>query len=160
MPDDTDPPPIYRERLIPGPIWWIITASLVAMVAIAYGAALGAAIGYATGLGLGVIAVIALLRSSPTIEVRPDRLTCGRAWIPTSQVKDASRVGRDRITAIRRGHDAGVGDRVFVVLPAWMARSAVLLTIVDPEDPHSAWLVASRHPDELVAALAEGARTR
>lgn len=160
MPDDAEPPRIYRERLVPGPTWWALIASLVAMVAIAYGAALGAYIGYATGLGLGVIAVIALLRSSPTVEVRPNELTCGRASIPTSHVTDASIVDRDRVTAIRRGHDVGVGDRVFVMVPAWLARSAVLLTIVDPDDPHTSWLVATRHPDALITALAEAARTR
>lgn len=145
---------------MPGPGWWIITASLVAMVAIAYGAALGAPIGYATAVGLGVIAVFALLRSSPTIKVGADGLTCGRACIPTSLVGHATSVTRDEIAAIRRGHDTAVGDRVFVVLPAWMARSAVLLPIADPGDPHSAWLVATRHPDELIAALAQAGGTR
>ena len=67
---------------------------------------------------------------------------------------------RDEIAAIRRGHDTAVGDRVFVVLPAWMARSAVLLSIADPGDPHSAWLVATRHPDELISALAQAGGTR
>lgn len=145
---------------MPGPGWWIITASLVAMVAIAYGAALGAPIGYATAVGLGVIAVFALLRSSPTVKVGADGLTCGRACIPTSLVGHATSVTRDEIAAIRRGHDTAVGDRVFVVLPAWMARSAVLLPIADPGDPHSAWLVATRHPEELIAALAQAGGTR
>ena len=130
------------------------------MIAIAYGAALGASIGYATGLGLGVIAVIALVRSSPIVELRPDRLTCGRASIPTSHVGAISAVKRDRITAIRRGHEPSVGDRVFVVLPAWMPQPAVLMTVDDPDDPHTAWLVATRHPEELTEALAKAVRTR
>lgn len=160
VPDDPESPLIYRERLLPGPSWWILAASLVAMVAIAYGAALGAPIGFATGLGLGLIALIALIRSSPMVEVHPDRIACGRACIPTLQVGEPTTVQRDRITAIRRGHEAGVGDRVYVVLPAWMARSAVLLPVTDPDDPHSAWLVATRRPDGLIAALAEAGSTR
>jgi hypothetical protein len=33
--------PLYRERLLPGVMWWLFVAAIVAMIAIAYGAALG-----------------------------------------------------------------------------------------------------------------------
>ena len=151
MPAHRDP--LYRERLTPGVTWWLVVASIVAMVAIAYGAALGATIGWVVGAGLGVIAAVALLRSSPVIEVFDDRIRCGRAVLPLGTLMDPRVVDTDQMAAIRRGHHEGVGDRVYQVLPAWLARTGVLIELIDEQDPHSAWLVASRHPDALHAAL-------
>ena len=150
MPTDA---PLYRERLIPGVMWWLVVAGIVAMIAIAYGAALGSTIGWTVGVGLGVIAAVALLRSSPVIEVFDDRLRCGRAVIPLGNVVDPRIIEPDQMSAIRRGYHEGVGDRVYQVLPAWLAKAGVLMDLVDEQDPHSAWLVASRHPDALHAAL-------
>lgn len=145
--------PLYRERLLPGVMWWLFVAAIVAMIAIAYGAALGAAIGWTVGAGLGVIAAVALVRSSPVIEVFDDRMTCGRARLPRGLVGDPRIIEPDHMTAIRRGHDATVGDRVYQVLPAWFAKAGVLIDLMDDHDPHSAWLIASRHPIALHAAL-------
>lgn len=144
---------LYRERLIPGVMWWLVVAGIVAMVAIAYGAALGATVGWVVGAGLGAIAAVSLLRSSPIIEVFDDRLRCGRAVIPRGDLVDPRVVGTDQMSAIRRGHHEGVGDRVYQVLPAWLANAGVLMELMDEQDPHSAWLIASRRPDALHAAL-------
>lgn len=145
--------PLYRERLLPGVLWWLFVAAIVAMIAIAYGAALGASIGWTVGVGLGVIAAVALVRSSPVIEVFDDRITCGRASLPRDLVGDPRIIESDHMTAIRRGHDATVGDRVYQVLPAWFAKAGVLMNLMDGQDPHSAWLIASRRPSALHAAL-------
>ena len=145
--------PLYRERLLPGVMWWLFIAAIVAMIAIAYGAALGATIGWSVGAGLGVIAAVALVRSSPVIEVFGDSITCGRAHLPRDFVREPHIITVDDMTAIRRGRDATVGDRVYQVIPAWFAKTGVLMNLVDDQDPHSAWLVASRHPDALHAAL-------
>jgi hypothetical protein len=145
--------PLYRERLLPGVMWWLFVAAIVAMIAIAYGAALGAAIGWIVGAGLGVIATVALFRSSPVIEVSQDRIRCGRAYIPRDVVLDPRIVEPTNMTALRRGQDKAVGDRVYQVLPAWFSSSGVLMNVVDDLDPHSAWLIASRHPNALLSAL-------
>jgi hypothetical protein len=45
-----------------------------------------------------------------------------------------------------------------VCLRAW-ARTAVRVEVLDPADPTPYWLVSTRRPDELAAAIAAG-RTR
>lgn len=145
--------PLYRERLLPGPAWWLVVAAVVAMIAIAYGAALGSGIGWIVGAGLVGIVAVGLVRSSPVIEVFDDRIRCGRANLPRDFALKSSIVEPDRMSVIRRGHDATVGDRVYLVVPAWFAKQGVLVDLADDVDPHSAWLIASRHPATLHEAL-------
>lgn len=128
-------------------------AALIAMIAIAYGAALGMTIGLITGIGLGLIAVLSLVRSSPLIEVFEDRVRCGRASLARAELMDPRSIDSGQIAVIRRGHDPAVGDRVFQIVPAWMGRSGVIATLIDAGDPHSAWLIASRRPGDLIDAL-------
>lgn len=144
----------YRERVIPGFSWWIVVASLVAMIAIAYGAALGTGIGVLVAIVLGPIAIVALIRSSPVISVTEHEVACGVAALPSGTWRQPRTVVGAELTSIRRGHAADAGDRVYQVVPAWYARTGVLLPLDDASDPHSAWLIATRHPDRLTAALA------
>lgn len=143
----------YRERVIPGFSWWIVVASVVAMIAIAYGAALGAGVGVLVASVLGPIAIVALVRSSPAISVTENAVACGAAQLPSGAWRQPKTVAGPELTSIRRGHSPDAGDRVFQVVPAWFARAGVLLPLDDPSDPHSAWLIATRHPDRLTAAL-------
>lgn len=143
----------YRERLVPGVMWWVIVSALIAMVAVAYGAALGAGTGFIVGAGLGLIAAVSLVRASPVIEVSADRIRCGTATLPRGSWGEPRLVRGDEMAQIRRGHDPGVGDRAYQVLPPWLGRSGVLVGISDPVDPHSAWLIATRRPTELASAL-------
>lgn len=156
--DATDPSssraaPLYRERLLPGVMWWIVVGAIVAMIAIAYGAALGVTVGWIVGAGLGLISAVSFLRSSPLIEVFDDRIRCGRASLPRCVVRDPHIVEPNQMSVIRRGQYASVGDVVYHVVPAWLDKTGVLVTVADDQDPHSAWLIASRRPAALHAAL-------
>jgi len=127
--------------------------ALIAMIAVAYGAALGTAIGLVVGIGLGGVTLVAVIRSSPVIEISTHHIRCGRAELPRDRCEHPRLVAGHEVATIRRGQDPTVGDRVYQVLPPWFAKSAVLLSVVDPEDPHSAWLIASRHPDAVLSAI-------
>lgn len=143
----------YRERLIPGPAWWAVAASLIAMIAIAYGAALGSTIGVVVAVVLGTITGVALIRTSPVISVSDDGLACGHARLPVGTWLPPRTLTGPELTSIRRGLDVDTGDRVYHVIPAWFAGRGILLSLEDPSDPHSAWLIATRHPQRLSAAL-------
>lgn len=143
----------FRERLLPGPTWWLVVAALVAMIAIAYGAALGTTIGMVVAVGVSVISVVGFVRASPHIEVSATSLRCGRAELPRQDIDDVRLVDRSELTTIRRGQDPCVGDRAYQVLPAWLGRSAVLVSLRGGQDPHTAWLIGTRRPQELAAAL-------
>jgi hypothetical protein len=106
------------------------------------------------GAGLGLIAAVALaaILTGHRGVRRSD--SCGRAYVcPAASWCDPRIIEPDHMTAIRRGHDKAVGDRAYQVLPAWFAKAGVLMNLVDDQDPHSAWLIASRRPSALQAAL-------
>lgn len=157
VPDDVDGAPmtatLYRERVLPTFAWWTIVAALVAMVSIAYGAALGSRVGLIVAGGLSILVGIALVRSSPVIEVSASKVRCGKATLPRSHISTIESVDAPRVAQIRRGQDPDVGDRAYQVLPAWFARTALVLHVNDASDPHSAWVVATRHPARLEHAL-------
>ena len=150
---------VYRERLFPGSPWWAVAVGLVVMVAIAYGAALGMVAGVLTGAGLAGIVIVAMLRTSPVIRVSDRAVSCGTAHLPTGAWAQPQALGRDAVIAVRRGHESSVGDRVYVVMPAWMSGSGVLIRLHDETDPHSAWLIGTRDPEGLMRALQGGIRT-
>lgn len=145
--------PLFRERLLPGPSWWLVIAALVAMIAIAYGAALGELIGLIVAVGLGLLSIVALVRTSPVIEVFDTYVRCGRAQVPRVSCGDSQVVSSEDMPEARRGRDPIAGDRVYQIVPPWLGRTGVLIHLDDHEDPHTAWLVATRRPQALVGAL-------
>ncbi len=145
----------YRERLLPGPLWWLVVAALVAMVAIAYGAALGTGIGVITAVALGAIAVAGLWFGSPTVTVDDRGLQCGRARLPRSAIGDSFALTGDELRAARRGHRSELPASTYPVLPVWSPQSALAIDVTDPVDPHPAWLVGTRRPREFDAAISE-----
>lgn len=99
------------------------------------------------------LAAWGLVRSSATVAVLDDVLVAGRARIPV-QLLGAVQV-LDRAEFIRlRGPGADV--RAYLCQRSWIAQG-VRLEVVDPQDPTPYWLVSSRHPERLAAALV-GAR--
>ncbi|MCP4893524.1 MAG: DUF3093 family protein [Actinomycetales bacterium] len=145
----------YRERVVPG-LWWItVVVLLVAMTSIAYGAALGTGVGvivFIVGAGLVVVGT----RAAATTIVVDDRgLRVGRALVPltalgTVRVLTSSDMGR-----ARRGLDPQVHDTVFTHQPPWGPSQGIWVQVTDDSDPHSGWLVASRHAEDLGRKLTE-----
>ena len=141
----------YRERLLPTWWAWLLVLALVAMIAIAYGAALGATAGWLVAAGTSVLAVALLWVTAPAIEVTPDGLHVDDAVLPLTSIAAWQEVDRDEIARLRGpGSDA----RLFVALRPWSAADGVLVRLDDPDDPHPAWLFTSRHPARVTAALA------
>ena len=145
----------YRERLLPGPMWWLIVAALVGMVAIAYGAALGTGIGVSTAVVLGAISAVGLWFGSPMITVDEEGVQCARARLPRSAIGDTFALAGDELRAARRGHHPRLPAASYPVLPVWAPQSALAIAVTDPADPHPAWLVGTRHPREFDAAITD-----
>lgn len=141
--------PIYRERLWPGP-WPFVTAALIVLpVAVAYGAAFGAPFGWTLALCLTALAWTWLMSSAPVIAVDDRVLRAGRARLPRTCVGDVSALDGPALTDQRRRGDV----RAYVVLRPGTTKKAVLVNLQDPQDPHPQWIVQTRHPDRLIAAL-------
>lgn len=141
--------------MVPG-VWWITVAVLiVAMVSVAYGAALGAGVGwivFVVGAGL----VVAGTRAATTTIVVDDRsLRVGRALVPLSALGPVRVLTSDDMARARRGLDPQVHDTVFTRQPPWGPSQGIWVQVTDDSDPHSGWLVASRHAEDLGQELTE-----
>ena len=145
----------YRERVVPG-VWWIVVAFLVVgIVSVAYGAALGAGVGlvvFAVGAGIVFIGTRA---ATDTIVIDDGELGVGRARVPLHCLGAVRVLTSDDVAQARRGFDPHVTDTAFTRLPPWGPSHAVWVEVADDSDPHSGWLVASRHADEFGRELTE-----
>lgn len=142
----------FRERLWPGPGWILAIAAFVAMIAIAYGAALGSLIGWVVGGGLLLLAVLAIWSSSPVVLIDDRGLHAGSALLPWDCAQESRVFTQHELALVRRGQDRAVGDTAFHLHPPWIPQRAVVFTLSDPSDPHAAWVIGSRRPEQLQSA--------
>ena len=140
---------MYRERLWPGPWAWAGALSLPTVLAIAYGAAYGLVIGGIVWITALTLAMIGMVATTPLIEVTEDSLRAGRARIPRQVLtRGSSLVGEQTRRALRQGP-----ADLFTLVRMWSTDQSVLIEVTDPADPHSAWLISSRHPLDVLDAL-------
>lgn len=129
------------------------------MVAVLVPATLGLVVlpwaGPAGTAGVSALAVAgtvwALLRSSARVRVGGGELRAGRARIPTSLLGRVAMVDARRMAELR-GPRADA--RAYLCQRPWIG-GGVLIEIEDPDDPVPYWLVSSRTPQRLAAALRE-----
>lgn len=142
----------YRERLWPSAVMFIITAVFlipaVTLVLTPIDAAIalpGAIIVYAI-----VFAILASL--SPTVRVENGTLTAGRAHIPVSLLGEPELIGREEL---RRAIGIDLDARAHLVVRGWI-REGLRIPNLDAQDPAPYWIITSRKPQALAAALRAG----
>jgi len=113
---------------VPQGLAWAITAAMVALFVLAM-----------TGYG------------SARIVVDDRGLTAGRARIEAAFLGQAQALDADQTWQVA-GPKADA--RAFLVMRPYLRRS-VRVEITDPADPAPYWLVGTRHPDSLAAAIAD-----
>lgn len=150
--DGTDP--VYVERLWPPVIVAVMALGLAGIVGVAYSAAYGPAWGTAVGAAITILLVGALLATVVTLRVDERVVRAGRARLPLHVIADVAVLDGDAMREARRHGD----PRDYLVLRAWSSRAGLALTLDDPQDPHPRWIVSTRHPDRLAAAITK-ART-
>lgn len=141
----------YRERLLVPVWWWCFGAFMVFGMVLAVWAWWGTSWGIATAVGFGaaLVALLALIGSARVvvdergIEAGGARLEW--AWAGEVTPLDASETQR------ALGVDA---DPSAYLLTRPYIRTAVRIDVDDAADPHPYWLVSTRHPDAVVAAVA------
>jgi hypothetical protein len=108
----------------------------------------------ASGL-LAALLVLGLFSyGSARVEVRAGDLVAGRARIGVHHLGRAEPLDA-AATRLAMGRDADV--RAYLVVRPYLKR-AVRVPVTDPADPTPYWLVCTRHPEALAAAL-NGAST-
>jgi hypothetical protein len=99
---------------------------------------------------LGLVLVVALATiGSARVGVADGSLHAGRAQIGLEHLGTAEPLDA---AATRLAMGAGADARAFLVMRPYLKR-AVRVPITDPADPTPYWLVGSRHPDALAAAI-------
>jgi len=145
----------YAERLTVPLRWWVQGTMLVAtfwlavLVAMPFAAAM-----IVSGVAAGVVAAILLSYGAATVEVAAGQLRAGRAHIATSYVGAVETLDAEQTRRVA-GVDADA--RAYLLLRPYLKRS-VRVHIVDPADPTPYWLISTRHPAELSAALSTAPR--
>ena len=146
--------PSYRERLHAQASTWIVSTVMIFTLGIAFGYVLGTKLGLLTFVLVEVAAVWLLLRTAASIRVDDRILRAGRARLPLEFV------GRSRILdpdATRRARGVDADTRAFLCVRSWIPRT-VLIEVIDPADPHPYWLVSTKDPEALQAALVAASR--
>jgi hypothetical protein len=140
---------LFRERLSVPVLWWVLALGFAVSLLLAIGLYIGAAWGI--GAATAALAVAAWLfhRAAVVIVVDPQALRIGRAEIEHRYIGGAHALDTE---ATRRRSGVEADARAHLVLRPYVT-SAVEIALDDPADPVPYWLVSSRRPAELAAAL-------
>ena len=149
-------PFLHRELLVAP--WWAWPAGLLIGAGLGAELTLGApGVRSAAIVGGGVLAV-AFIAWLSRIRVRVDaeRLRVDDANLPREFISGAHIVDA---TGRRELLGVDADPLAFVIIRPWVP-GTVRIDLDDPADPTPYWLISSRHPDRLVAALTRKPLTR
>jgi hypothetical protein len=139
----------FRERLVPGPGTLVAILLLLPAVWIIV-LPLSPAVGAVLAVLVTAAAEAVILLTAPVVSVGDGVLTAGKARIPVS-FTGATEAFRGRDATAARG--PGLDARAFTLFRGWVD-PVVRIALTDPDDPAPYWLVSSRRPEQLRAALA------
>jgi len=142
--------PAYDERLVPPPwVWLAVLAVALLSAAVLHSGAQGwrSVVPYAVLLPVAVVAL--LLSSRGRITVADGVLHVPGARIPLDHLGGVTPLNRE---GTRRVRGPLAEPRAFVVTRGWLTES-VRVQVEDPDDDTPYWLVGTRRPAELAAAL-------
>jgi hypothetical protein len=139
----------FRERLIPGP--GTLAAVLLLLPAV-YIVVLPLSQVAAAVLAVVVTAAAEalLVLTAPVVAVSDGVLTAGRARIAVGFTGDTESFAGAEATAARGPR---LDARAYTLFRGWVD-PVVRIGLTDPDDPAPYWLVSSRRPEQLRAALA------
>jgi hypothetical protein len=148
----SDPGAGYAERLAVPLRWWALATMFLASLLLAFLVALPAWVAFAAtaALTLGTVALL-VGYGSATVVVDAGRLSAGRARIPVSVLARPEALGAE---ATRRALGPEADARAYLLVRPYV-RESVRVAVVDPGDPTPYWLLSSRHPRRLAAAIEE-----
>lgn len=144
----------YRERLRVPWWWWLPGIGMAGLIAFEVNLGIESIPVWVPFVILALVAAAALTwlgRVDVRVVTRGDdtELWVGAAHLPVSVIARTAEVPRSaKSAALGRQLDPAA----YVVHRAWVG-SLVLIVLDDPDDPTPYWLISSRRPDRLLAAL-------
>ncbi|MEX1080221.1 MAG: DUF3093 domain-containing protein [Homoserinimonas sp.] len=144
----------YRERLWPS-AWIYVSIALVIPASVLVFMPINQVVGIVTGVTLYVGIVGLLTATAPIIQVTEHELVAGRASLPLSLVGELAGFDGTEAT-LERGQR--LDARAWLLIRGWVA-PVIRVTVADDTDPTPYWLVSTRNPEGLIAAVttAQGA---
>jgi hypothetical protein len=144
---------LFRERLTVPAVWWLLASLFALSVLLAVGAYLGPVWAVGTTAATLLVAAAIFASAAIVISVDTDQIRVGRAsiehrYIAGCRALDVEETGR------RAGVEADA--RAHMVLRPYV-KTAVEIILNDPDDPVPYWLVSTRQPQRLAAAMQEAA---
>jgi hypothetical protein len=141
----------HDERLRVPLLWWPVGLGLAAFLAAEFhgtGSGVFAWLPYA--VLLPAVAIALLLMGRVRVRIIDDEWWVDDARLPLRYVAAAEPLSGD---AKRIALGPALQPLAFVVHRPWVG-GAVRVVLDDPEDPTPYWIVSTRHPEQLAAALA------
>ena len=145
----------YRERLGPS-LWVLVSAALAGPMAALVLAPIDTTIALVAGAGIGVLLIALMIAAAPVVEIRDGELRAGRAHIGVEFLGTPEvHVGDDA----RHARGAGLDPRSWHLIRGGID-GIVVIPVTDVDDPTTAWVISSRTPDRLSAAVRRAQITR
>lgn len=148
--------PPYRERLTVPPLWWLLLLGLVVSVWLAYQHAYGPTVSLPVAGGFLVAATAALVAYGRVrVQVDSTGFAAGRARLPLTAMGQVESLRGDDA---REARGPGLSPVAYVLIRGYV-KDVVRVWVDDAADPVPYWLISTRRPEQLVAAL-EAARSQ
>jgi Protein of unknown function (DUF3093) len=144
---------LFHERLTVPAVWWLLAGLFALSVLLAVGAYLGPVWAAGTTVATLLVAAGIFASASIVISVDTDQIRVGRASIEHRYIAHCRALDAEE-TRRRGGVEADA--RAHMVLRPYV-KTAVEIILDDRDDPVPYWLVSTRHPQRLAAAMQEAA---
>lgn len=144
-----DTMPNYRERLWPSP-WLLIALLLLIPAGLLAVTPINIAIAPYIAVGLYVLIAGSLTLMAPAIEVSNGMLVAGSAKIPVSALGEVDILDDG---ALRRIIGPGADARAYLLVRGYIHKG-VRVEVTDATDPTPYWVLTTRRPKDLAAAIA------
>lgn len=140
---------LYRERLWPS-AWIFAATALVVPATLLVFLPINQVVGMIAAVVLYGAIVLVLIATTPVIEVTPRELVAGRARVPVELISEIAAFSGEQAT-LQRGQllDA----RAWLLIRGWVS-PVVKIDLADDSDPTPYWIVSTRTPAALMAAVA------
>jgi hypothetical protein len=145
----------YEERLVAPVGWWLVGAGFVVTVWWIFVLATPGWLAWLAGaVSLAAVGSLIGWYGAVRLAVRDGELRAGRAHIDLELCGEVEALDADRA---RLAGGAEADARAYLLLRPYIA-TAVRVAIDDPHDPVPYWLLSTRHPERLAAAVRDGRR--
>lgn len=141
-------PPVYEERLWPAVWIWAVAAGMAGASILVF-APINIITGVIAAVVIGIILTILLIVSTPRIRVTSGDLDVGRARIERRFIGQVEGFRGEDATE-QRG--TALNATAYQCIRGWIS-PVVRVEITDDLDRTPYWIMSTRHPEELVAAL-------